>query len=212
MPNLAQSLGEEYFSDRMHGVLFVHEGRVLSVASYNRTRNVLACEVAASATNADVGSSVAVDADLVRNYDDVATPPLGYVRAGENLYRTSRVSNGRGAGGFVKSSAKWKGTPLTETLRTAGALTRQPELHVILQSIYFPSYDTMSRWDEMVSGDISGLLLSRDVVIEPSVRVNYDAYDVLVKGVVVGSLNPNRSINRYTPKENRPLIMEILQQ
>jgi len=211
MPNLAQSLGSSYFSERMSGVLLVRDGRILSITSYHTRDNSIECHVVASPDHSGEGESVRIDADLINSYDDVSTPAMGYVRVGDHLWRATRNSSGRAAGGFLQSGVRWEPSQLTYLMQLSGAgVSNAPPARDGLMSLYFPAHNTLSEWSAMVEGELSGLVLSKDIIIEPTVRNDRDEYDVFVKGINIGALNPDMKINRYTPKENRDTIKEIL--
>lgn len=216
--NLVNELGTGYFIDRYSDKIFV-QGDVAYQPRTCTSRGV-ECAAIVSRTDPSVNAkwrsgdvvSAAFPNATFKDFDVFAYPEMGYRNINGGAYLLSRDVRRVYSSGFSLTQMRMRSSALTSLLETLMLRPAQHDTtHDYLSAALWPVYDTKADLPALFDGKRAVVVLSRRVLIEPSVRNTYDLYDVWVDGLRVGSLTPNGEVSKNTPPANRQLLDKVLE-
>mgnify|MGYP003480001610 FL=1 len=216
MTNLVKALGSAYFFERYNDKLAIYEGEAVIRPVELATNVSVVCRVEATKPGTSrfrVGDSVVVPFAFFESFDTFKFPEGGYIPHDGGCYYVARTLGRVFSSGFSVNSMKWNASNTTAYLETLGV---RPAMRAAgnakaLGALIFPEYDDTSALDEVLKGKRTCYVPNRRVVIEPTVRAEYDLYDVFVDGMVLGSLTPAGTISKNTAKNNLAAIKGVLE-
>jgi len=211
MPNLVQSLGRDFFLERVVGCYFPHEGRVLRVSGLrNEGRSIVVFTSSAPVgSDARVDQELSLSADVLPSYETLAAPDMGYRKCGNFAFRAHRDQRATHSPGFRSSSyvSDWANSS-RYSFEVVGQ--RMPNSYNTLHSLYFPEYDGAGSLPSLLNGSRLCVVLDKDTLIEPNTRTQADYYDVWVRGLLIGHISPDGRVHNNTPSENRAIVERII--
>lgn len=209
--NLVEALGRDYFNERYVGALMLHDGNVVSVrgaADAGVVANVL---VERGGKIIKTPPSVTIPYDRFTGFEVFKAPALGYRKIENSCYFIRQPVVRSHASAFFTDRITMTGSRATNYLQNLGGLTpaRTADPATISQ-LYFPTYDTIGKWELLVGGEESSLVLSSKIIVEPSTRMDDDVYDILYDNVIIGTVGSTKKPRARTPAFNVQLINRIL--
>lgn len=196
MPNLVEELSAGYFTDFFAGALFLNGDALYQVDSATRTR------VAVRPFNAaGTGDQQTIPADFFTGYKTFEYPILGYRRIGPHkiTYLTRRQTTARG---LRPASIISTISPATQMLRETGLTPPESSSQVDRAksvAAFKPEFDNLGELPAMLSGDKFGLVLSANIMIEPSVDAVNDWFNVYYKQSLIGKMNSRGAVTWTSP-------------
>lgn len=188
--SIVRSLGREYFNSFFQGALFAKDGAVFRVVGADRT-GVLCHKF-------DDGSETFVPNDFFVGFKTFSYPVLGYRKIKENtiafLTKTQSVHRG------IRTNTvgvTWSGA--TAALIDMGYVSSSVSDKQKAESIYSNEFDTLADLPRLLNGDVTGLVLSPNIIIEPSVETQGDWYSVIFKRALIGKMNSRGNVTWTNP-------------
>lgn len=212
--NLIESLGRDYFNERYVGALMQYEGNVVSVrgavAGGQVQANIL---IERGGRTLKTAVSVQIPADRFTGFEVFRSPELGYRKIGDSCYFMRHVLGRNHASAFFADRFTMIGSRGTRYLENLGGLTpvRSADHNTIAQ-LFYPVYDSINKWELLVEGKESSLVLSNKIAIEPSTRTDDEAYEISYDNVIIGAVDAKKKVRARTPTFNSQLINRILKQ
>lgn len=225
MPNLLQQVGSDYFADRFTGNFLYIDGTLFTVTGDCGDDSIMVQEYDGESFSNRV-PALSMPADVVPDVGAFACPTLGYRRVGAMTYNAQYQSRSgsRSRSGFGADCVAFA---LTAAARRICALSGKSEFQLsasptsdsrsVLRdsnkakfySLYNPEFDSIEDFSRLVEGDLPSLVISPDVCIEPTVSYKTDAYDVFVRGVLIGHVTNKGIPTKAVPAQNRTIIEEL---
>lgn len=186
MPNLIKSLTRDYFNSYFNGSAILHKGAVLQILEADNN-NVLAEDLA---TN----TSVRIPNDYFTGFGVFKYPLLGYRRFGEHRigYMTRKQSVHRGLRAAHINVAWSAATRLLVDLAAVPVVRLSDSEKVI--AAFIPKFDTLKDVPDLLAGNTTGLVLSENLIIEPSTEAADEWYSVVYKQAVVGKVDSKGAV------------------
>lgn len=182
MPNMIQSLGRDYFNQFFHGSMVLIDGKVYEIREATQQGRVIAVDVESQ-------GMAEIAPDKFTGFKTFEYPILGYRRFGDFHigYASKKQSVHRGLR-MQNIGTTW--TAATRLLIDLGAIHggRMSDYERAL-ALFKPKFDTLNDAPKLLEGKLSGLVLSPNLVIEPSVEAASEWYTVLYKQAVVGKVD-----------------------
>lgn len=200
MPNMIQSLGRDYFNQFFQGSIVKIDDRVLQVrgAQGNAGRTVLCVDM-------ENGQGVEIPADRFTGWKSFEYPILGYRRFGEHhlAYSTKLQSVHRGLK-IANVQTTW--TAATRLLIDLGAISgaRLTEEQKAV-ALFKPVFDSLADVPALLDGRKTGLVLSPNLIIEPSTEKGNEWYAVHYKQAVIGSVS-DRGVVRFKSPQHASIL------
>lgn len=187
---LIDSVGREWFRGRVVGAYMLRNGQVLKLIDVHEEGDLACTDMQ--------GHRVRVDKRELKGFAQLAYPQLGYRAVGDKIYYLTRRQNyKRGLRReSVAVSQSLASRALEERFRVGGA-DREAQL---MESVFLPNYGTAEQLDEMIAGDRLGVVLSHDLMVEPSVVEGDDDYVVYMRERPCGRMNADRRFKWYAPE------------
>ena len=209
--NLIEALGRDYFNERYVGALMLHEGNVVSVRGATGAGVVATVLVERGGKIVKDPPSATIPYDRFAGFEVFKAPPLGYRKIDNSCYFIRQSLVRSHASAFFTDRITMTGSRATSYLQNLGGLKPARAADVItIAQLYFPTYDTINKWELLVGGEESSLVLSNHIVIEPSTRVDDEVYDISYDNVIIGTVDSNKKPRARTPAFNAQLLNRIL--
>lgn len=210
--NLIEALGREYFNERYVGALMMYEGNVVSVRGAGGSGGVHGqVLVERGGKVLKIPAAVSIPSERFTGFEVFKAPALGYRKIADSCYFIRSTLGRSHASAFFTDRITMTGSRATRYLQNLGGLTpaRTADTATIAQ-LYYPTFDTIQKWELLVQGEESSLVLSNKIVIEPSTRMDDDAYDISYDNVIIGTVDSKKKPRARTPAFNAQLLNRIL--
>lgn len=196
---LVRDLGTSFFLERMRGTYFIYNDKVLQLYDTFDNEFFVARDLA--------GNIVKVEGSVFEDFKFFKWPALGYRRIGDKA--VVRIYKQRIYGGGLRREAiGLEYSPFATFMAENGINAKCDDTEYVPQ-IYMPVYDTIEHLPLLFSGDLPGLVFSEQTMIEPTVRVDGDVYDIHHRGNVIASVSPDMEITA-TNSPNRAFARKVL--
>lgn len=189
---LVHDLGASYMNDFFQGALFIYNDNVFRFSGCD-TRNIIA-------TNMSNGDNAVLPASEFHGFRNFQYPVLGYRRFGTDYVAWCTRRHGTNRGLRLNHIDRVM-SPVTSKLLNGGVIT-VPNERDVSRSIMLPVYDNPSSIEEMLDGDRANVLLSNNLLIEPSVQRQDDWYSIYFKNTTIGTMNSRGVCTFVDPKYN----------
>lgn len=197
MPNLIKNLTRDYFNSYFNGSSIQYKGSVLRILEANNVE-----VMAEDLTN---NSVVAVPNDFFTGFGVFSYPLLGYRRFGDDRigYMTKKQSVHRGLRA-ANLAVQWSAA--TRLLVDLGAvpLTRLSDADKVIAA-FIPKFDTLKDASDLLAGNKTGLVLSENLIIEPSTEAEDEWYSVVYKQAIVGKVDSKGAVS-WNDKQHEHLL------
>lgn len=193
MPNLVESMGVNYFNEKFHNAFFLSDNRIYRVLSAARSDRVTVEDVEGDRDEKIIAAS------RFPGFKVFEYPLLGYRRFADHVYGYAykRQTTNRG---FRMENVNVTWTGCTRLLYDLGVLTTRLTDVDKAVALLKPKFDNYERdLPRLLSGEISGLVLNNNVMIEPAVDEAASWYSVLYKQARVGKMNQRGQITYTDP-------------
>ena len=211
--NLIEALGRDYFNDRYVGALMMHEGNVVSVQRAAGTGVGAMVMVEPGGRVLKNPTAVSIPYERFTGFEVFKAPALGYRKVDDSCYFIRHALGRSHASAFFAERTTMTGSRATRYLQNLGGLTpARPADPATIAQLYYPTFDTIKKWELLVEGEESSLVLSNKIVIEPSTRIDDEAYDISFDNVIIGTVDASKKPRARTPAFNVQLINRILSQ
>ena len=210
--NLIEILGREYFNEKYPGALMQYEGGIVSIRG--AVNGAVQARVIVDKRKAlKETADVMVPNSAFVGYEVFRAPELGYRKIGDSCYFLRHALGRSNASAFFAERVNMVGSRGTRYLENLGGLTpiRAADPTTIAQ-LYYPEFDSINKWELLVEGKESSLVLSNKIVIEPSTRTDDEAYEISYDNVIIGAVDYKKRVRARTPAFNTQLINRILKQ
>lgn len=196
MPNLVEELSANYFTEFFSGALFLNGDNLFQVESASRSRVLVR-----PFTPTGTGDAQGIPADFFTGYKTFEYPILGYRRLGPNkiAYLTRRQTTARG---LRPNSIIASASPASTMLREMSLVPPDPSSVAERTKAYAafkPIFDNLGELPAMLNGDKFGLVLSSNILIEPSVDAVNDWFNVYYRQSVIGKMNSRGAVTWTSP-------------
>lgn len=195
MPNLIDSLGHGYFRDFFREALFMYKGQVYSV----RTADARAVH----ARRLSDGAEVMVPNKEFMGFKAFEYPLLGYRRLDDNVIAfLSRVQSTQR--GLRQNTINVDYSPVTSRL-AANYLIPNPASVAPNAGLraFEPQWDRASKIDELIAGELTGVVLNERIIVEPSVHSNNDGYAIYFNQALVGTMDARKRTTFVSGKHEK---------
>lgn len=186
MPNLIKNLTRDYFNSYFNGSSIKYNGAVLRIVEANNSE--------VFTEDVSTGNAVMVPNDFFTGFAVFSYPLLGYRRFGDDRigYMTKKQSVHRGLRA-ANIAVQWSAA--TRLLVDLGAvpLTRLSDADKVTAA-FIPKFDTLQDVPDLLAGNKTGLVLSENILIEPSTEAEDEWYTVFFKQAAVGKLDSKGAV------------------
>lgn len=191
--NMVRSLGRDYFNNFFAGALFLKDDKVLRVE--HADSRVVAC------LNITDASSEQVPAEFFTGFKTFNYPVLGYRRLKPHVHAflTKKQSVHRGLRSNTMNVDFSGATHLLNDLGIVRATASESERAL---AAFSHQFDNMSDLPKLLSGEVSGLVLSPHILIEPSVEAEDGWYSIFYKRALIGKMNSRGGITWTSPNHS----------
>lgn len=192
MPNLIEMMGANYFNEKFANAYLVIDGRVLQVGMCNRADRVHCMDV-------EAGEAKIIPSNKFTGFKAFEYPLLGYRKFGEHMYGYAykRQTANRG---FRSEQVNITWTGCTRALADLG-LIKQGRItdSAKVVALLKPQFDSIKDLPKLLNGEVSGLVLNNNVMIEPSTTKAGGWYSILYKQAEVGEINSKGVVSYNEP-------------
>lgn len=191
--NLVQSLGRPYFADYFRNAMFVKDDEVLRVETAERS--------GVTCSRLRDQSYVTVPFDFFQGFKTFAYPELGYRRIKDNVigYMNRKQSVHRGLRSNHISTVLSPCTTLLVDLGQVNGLINENEKGL---AVWNKTFDTLADLPRLLAGELTGLVLSPALLIEPSVETANDWYSVYYMRSLIGKVNSRGTFTWSNPNHS----------
>lgn len=199
--NLLDSTGGDWFRRRVVGAHMLHDGKVLQLHGVvNGGRDLSFRDVVN-------GGEVVLPKGVLVGFGQLRWPQLGYRQIGDQIYHlTKKMSWDRG---LRRDSVHAERSPATRALYQNYEVRDLQREGNLMQAVFLPNYAAADQLDAVIAGDRLGVVLSHDVMIEPSVVRGDDDYVVYMRERPCGRMNANKRFKWYA-EEYKDAVKPLL--
>lgn len=192
MPNLIESMGAQYFNEKFANAHFLSDNRVYKVLNAQRVDRVMVEDV-------ETGEDKMLAASRFPGFKVFEYPLLGYRRFADHVYGYAykRQNTNRGFR-LEHTNITWTGC--TRLLYDLGVLNERLSDKQKAIALLKPEFDNYERdLPKLLNGEINGLVINHNLMIEPAVDTADGWYSVLYKQARVGKMNSRGQITYADP-------------
>lgn len=190
--SLVHDLGANYMNDFFQGALFIYDNRVYRFGGCD-SRTI-------GATDMENNMSAQLPASEFVGFRNFQYPVLGYRRFAPDYVAWCTRRHGTNRGLRLNHIDRVM-SPLTNKLVSNGAIPIVGDREAS-RAIMLPVYDGADAIQELLNGDRANVLLSNNLLIEPSVQRQDDWYSVYFKNATIGTMNSRGVCTFVDPKYN----------
>lgn len=190
--NLIEQMGATYFTEKFANSYFLSKDRVYQVLDAQRTDRIRVVDVLAEDTKI-------LPASVFTGFKVFEYPLLGYRKFGDHLYgyASKRQTSNRG---FRSEQVNITWSSCTRALMDLGLAGRtRVDEKAKAVALLQPKFDSLKDMQLLLDGKSSGLVLSSNVMIEPSTESADGWYSVLYKQACVGAINSRGDVKWKNP-------------
>ena len=204
MSNLLQTCGEDWFSRRVSGAWMVLDAQLIKVM-----RPISATEV--EVYNDTIGDRKVVPASVFTGFKVFNYPEMGYRKLSGGIAAWMTKQHGVNRG-IRADHLEIEWSPASLFLYNAGYCNkiRVQETDKV-KALFFPQYDKPQDLSALRNGHISTVVLSADLLVEPSIYGDEDAYTIFYRKERAGRMLPDGAIEFATPEYKKllsPFLIE----
>ena len=205
--NLVDKLEPRYFDSMCNAAVIQYNGKPVRIVGC-QGENVV-CE---SQVPGELGETIRVPKDHVVGWRTFSYPSLGYRRINNAvLFIEKRQSAYRG---LRNNTINITYSPVGRSLRSAGHInTSMSHLtsNGLWQQLFFPTFDSVSDLSKLISGDVTGVVLSDKLMVEPALRGKEERYNIFLNQRIIGSMDASRNMTFTSPK-HRKVFTKVLKE
>lgn len=194
MPNLIESMGVNYFNEKFHNAYFMSDQRIYRIIEAQRSDRVTVQDID------EEDDTKVISASRFPGFKAFEYPLLGYRRFADNVYgyMYKRQTTNRG---FRAEAASITWTGCTRLLYDLGVINTRLTERDKIKAVFRPQFDSLERdLPKLLNGEVSGVVLNHNVMIEPAVDSSDGWYSVLYRQARVGKMNSRGQVTWTDPQ------------